>query len=271
MTRSSFYLLILTASLLASACSKTIDGTESGPGGSSTAETGGSSETNSSSSTITVAQTSTVTSTVTQVTTETTTVTEHHTSTETTATTSYQTITATSTTTQTLWQTNTSTQTVAVTVTQTVTSTNTSVSLAQGNYQSDRCYLDGPASDQAGQRVYALATLKFTNGNGQKRITYYSDSTCSQDRSQDNISFTYSYAGSLGGLVVFRIDQELEKKPGGPVQRYWLVALESNGDLRFALDATYNQGPFLSEPTEAELSQAATGISEQGVWFRLRN
>lgn len=267
MTRSSFYLLILTASLLASACSKTIDGTESGPGGSSTAETGGSSETNSSSSTITVAQTSTVTSTVTQVTTETTTVTEHHTSTETTATTSYQTITAT----QTLWQTNTSTQTVAVTVTQTVTSTNTSVSLAQGNYQSDRCYLDGPASDQAGQRVYALATLKFTNGNGQKRITYYSDSTCSQDRSQDNISFTYSYAGSLGGLVVFRIDQELEKKPGGPVQRYWLVALESNGDLRFALDATYNQGPFLSEPTEAELSQAATGISEQGVWFRLRN
>lgn len=271
MNRFIASLLILGSAALHGCGKSAVEGTGTGTTTATSSGTTDSSSTAGStgSATVTMASTSTVTVTETDqrtVThTEPTTVTATQPVTSTRTNTITNSVTLTNTLTNTV--TNTQTNTVTNTVTSTVTATGTSFSLVQGNYQSDTCYLDRLASDQAGQSVYLKTTFQFKNGAGRKKTSQYSDGDCRKAVTHANLGLTYSYAGSRGGLFVFRIDQDSEEK-SGPGQRYWLVAIEQDGAFRFALDGEHRQGAYLSEPGDQELREASGQLGTYGVWFR---
>jgi hypothetical protein len=272
MNRFIASLLILASAALQGCGKSAIGGTGTGTSTATSSDTTDSSNTAGStgSATVTMASTSTVTVTHTESITVTATQTVPTTVTATQSVTSTRTNTITNSTTLTITNTvtNTLTSTLTNTVTSTVTATSTDSSLVKGNYQSDNCYLDRLASDRAGQSVYLRTTFHFSGGSGHKKISQYSDENCEKAVSRANLKLSYSYAGSRGGLFVFRIDQDNEEKSGGPTQRYWLVAIEQDGAFRFALDGEHGQGAYLSEPDDRELREASELLGTYGVWFR---
>ncbi len=182
------------------------------------------------------------------------------------------TATATATRTQTATVTNSSVQTVTATVTETatVTATSTSTSLNSGSFSSSVCFLNKPASDGFGRKVYSLATLTLErNGKGLDAYSLFDDERCEKSFHSWKSELKYKLKKSRQGVYVFEVEQYNDPDNSKDISRYWLVGCYDGRNWVFDVNyANGSPGPFLREPSEEELKEISVNIGKRGILFK---
>lgn len=142
-----------------------------------------------------------------------------------------------------------------------------------GTFKSTGCFLNKLASQGTGQNVYSRATIEFReNGTGTTSFELSDVADCSNILQAGQADFAYEekrfVTTAAGPALVVQVDQQNDPSDPSNIIRYYLVAVVEQRGYTIDIDFADGQsGPYLTDPTPAELSEFALDPRTEGMLF----
>jgi hypothetical protein len=139
-----------------------------------------------------------------------------------------------------------------------------------GKFVGETCFKNKLASQGFGQDIYTIASIRFNeDGTGLSEYSLYADSDCATLPQSGEAPFHYEIEKTENGISVIRIEQLNDPNDPSSVMIFWYVGMVTPAGYYLDVDdANGDSGPYVSEPSDEEVSAFAELPLEKGVFFR---
>jgi hypothetical protein len=131
------------------------------------------------------------------------------------------------------------------------------------NYASERCFKHNFNLGSVVEERYALADFTLNaDSTGAFHYREFSDANCTAQVGENTVTFSAISSQPVGSLLLLKLNQN-----GSPVVWNVPTAL-ADGGYYFDVDAAKgSSGPYVLEPTDAQINEFAANPSGEGIRF----
>ncbi len=138
-----------------------------------------------------------------------------------------------------------------------------------GTFGPSRCFLNKLATEGIGVAVYTIASMEFrADGTGTNTFELFFDSDCATSVMNGAVEITYTMSRAANGVILLQVDQLNDPSDPSSNVHMWIPAVLAADGFRIDVDhADGESGPYLTEPTTAELADFVANPAVQGVFL----